>query len=307
MLVKDQIAEKLNAGLAPQSLDVEDESQNHAGHAGHRPGGQTHFRVYIVSEAFRGKSRLERHRMVNDVLRLNRGDRAHRERFRLMEFLRGFVEQFSQIERIDAGLIRIDGGADPEVLFDRSHLNQVMWNLCRNALRHSRRVAASIVIRVTADGAGGTVRLDVVDDGPGVAPEARVQLFEPFFGKAQLAAVDFLVVLAHLGAQEVHRSGRPGKFRHDILHDGFAEIGIGDLAMYLDSAGKAMRTLGAVGLPTTLLIGRDGLEIGRLVGPAEWDSAEAVALVRSIIADSSAAKSKTGSPPADAAGPSRQP
>jgi BolA protein len=71
MLVKDQIAEKLNAALAPQSLDVEDESQNHAGHAGHaghRPGGQTHFRVYIVSEAFRGKSRLERHRMINQLL-----------------------------------------------------------------------------------------------------------------------------------------------------------------------------------------------------------------------------------------------
>jgi len=68
MLVKDQIAEKLNAALTPQSLDVEDESQNHAGHAGHRPGGQTHFRVYIVSEAFRGKSRVERHRMINQLL-----------------------------------------------------------------------------------------------------------------------------------------------------------------------------------------------------------------------------------------------
>ena len=68
MLVKDQIAEKLSAALAPQSLDVEDESKNHEGHAGHRPGGQTHFRVHIVSEAFRGKSRLERHRMVNETL-----------------------------------------------------------------------------------------------------------------------------------------------------------------------------------------------------------------------------------------------
>ena len=68
MLVKDQIAEKLNAALAPQSLDVEDESHQHEGHAGHRPGGQTHFRVHIVSEAFRGKSRVERHRMINQLL-----------------------------------------------------------------------------------------------------------------------------------------------------------------------------------------------------------------------------------------------
>ena len=68
MQVKTQIAEKLAAAFAPQSLDVVDESHQHEGHAGHRPGGQTHFRVHIVSEAFRGKSRIERHRMVNQTL-----------------------------------------------------------------------------------------------------------------------------------------------------------------------------------------------------------------------------------------------
>ena len=43
-------------------------SHQHEGHAGHRPGGQTHFRVYIVSEAFKGKTRIERHRMINAML-----------------------------------------------------------------------------------------------------------------------------------------------------------------------------------------------------------------------------------------------
>jgi BolA family transcriptional regulator, general stress-responsive regulator len=68
MRVKDIITEKLTAAFAPESLRVEDESHRHEGHAGHRPGGQTHFRVYIVAEAFRGKSRIERHRMVNTTL-----------------------------------------------------------------------------------------------------------------------------------------------------------------------------------------------------------------------------------------------
>ena len=68
MQVKTIIADKLVAAFAPQSLDVEDESHQHQGHAGHRPGGQTHFRVKIVSEAFRGKSRIERHRMINQTL-----------------------------------------------------------------------------------------------------------------------------------------------------------------------------------------------------------------------------------------------
>jgi BolA family transcriptional regulator, general stress-responsive regulator len=68
MTTRDVITEKLTKAFAPQSLDVVDESHQHAGHAGHRPGGETHFRVYIVSEAFRGKSRLARHRMVNETL-----------------------------------------------------------------------------------------------------------------------------------------------------------------------------------------------------------------------------------------------
>src|SRR6266851_4547077 len=68
MKTHDLITEKLTKAFAPQSLDVVDESHQHAGHAGHRPGGQTHFRVYIVSEAFTGKSRLERHRMINEAL-----------------------------------------------------------------------------------------------------------------------------------------------------------------------------------------------------------------------------------------------
>jgi BolA protein len=65
---RDLITEKLRNAFAPVSLRVEDESDRHEGHAGHRPGGETHFRLYIVSEAFRGKSRLERHRMINTVL-----------------------------------------------------------------------------------------------------------------------------------------------------------------------------------------------------------------------------------------------
>jgi BolA protein len=68
MNTRDRIAEKLTAAFAPARLDVADESHQHAGHAGSRPGGETHYRVHIVSEAFRGKSRIERHRMVNETL-----------------------------------------------------------------------------------------------------------------------------------------------------------------------------------------------------------------------------------------------
>lgn len=62
------IEERLRAALAPDSLTVIDESHLHAGHAGWREGGGTHYRVEIVSPAFAGKSRVERHRLVNQAL-----------------------------------------------------------------------------------------------------------------------------------------------------------------------------------------------------------------------------------------------
>ena len=54
--------------LSPTSIEIFDDSARHAGHAGARPGGETHFRVYIVSPAFEGKGRIERHRMINGIL-----------------------------------------------------------------------------------------------------------------------------------------------------------------------------------------------------------------------------------------------
>jgi BolA protein len=68
MATRDLITQKLSEAFAPARLEVIDESHQHVGHAGHRPGGETHYRVYIVSDAFQGKSRLERHRMINETL-----------------------------------------------------------------------------------------------------------------------------------------------------------------------------------------------------------------------------------------------
>jgi BolA family transcriptional regulator, general stress-responsive regulator len=68
MNTRDLITNKLRETFTPERLDVTDESHLHEGHAGHRPGGETHFRVYIVSPAFQGKSRIERHRMINSAL-----------------------------------------------------------------------------------------------------------------------------------------------------------------------------------------------------------------------------------------------
>ena len=77
LATRDIITNKLRDAFSPESLEVQDESHLHEGHAGHRPGGETHFRVYIVSEAFKGKSRVERHRMINAVLSAELAETVH--------------------------------------------------------------------------------------------------------------------------------------------------------------------------------------------------------------------------------------
>ncbi len=123
-------------------------------------------------------------RMVQDVLKLNRRDQALRESFDLEDYLRTFASQFCEIEKLPQELIAIDLQSRPLVSFDRSHLNQVMWNLCRNALRYCQRRPGSITLGVRAGPRAGTIELSVIDDGPGVAEALRGHLFEPFFTTA---------------------------------------------------------------------------------------------------------------------------
>ena len=68
MTVKTALTAILTEALQPAHLEVVDESHLHAGHSGSRAGGETHFRVRVVADAFNGRSRLDRHRMVNDLL-----------------------------------------------------------------------------------------------------------------------------------------------------------------------------------------------------------------------------------------------
>ena len=68
MSVADNIKTKLTEALAPSRLDLTDESHLHAGHAGARPEGESHFRLLVVSDAFKNRGRLERQRMIYQVL-----------------------------------------------------------------------------------------------------------------------------------------------------------------------------------------------------------------------------------------------
>ncbi|WP_165922925.1 sensor histidine kinase [Sulfurirhabdus autotrophica] len=119
-------------------------------------------------------------RMVQDVLQLNRRDRAEIEQIPAENFLRSFVEDFCQVEKIPSAAISLEIDSDQTICFDRSHLNQVLWNLCRNAWRHCQKQDASIRLCVTEAHIENIIQLDVIDDGAGVSVEMQPQLFEPF-------------------------------------------------------------------------------------------------------------------------------
>jgi BolA protein len=68
MTVENSIREKLTRAFTPMALEVVNDSHRHAGHAGSPGTGESHFSIKVVSAAFDGKSRVERHRMVNEAL-----------------------------------------------------------------------------------------------------------------------------------------------------------------------------------------------------------------------------------------------
>lgn len=71
------IRNKLMKGLNPLLLEIVDESHKHTGHAGARPGGNSHFKIKIISSTFTPLSRLERHRLVHKLLEVELADKIH--------------------------------------------------------------------------------------------------------------------------------------------------------------------------------------------------------------------------------------
>ncbi|MFT4076412.1 MAG: BolA family protein [Asticcacaulis sp.] len=67
-IIADRLKAKLNQALAPQQLEIHDDSAKHSGHAGAREGGESHFSVRVVSERFEGLNRVARQRLINSTL-----------------------------------------------------------------------------------------------------------------------------------------------------------------------------------------------------------------------------------------------
>ncbi|MCE9549662.1 MAG: PAS domain-containing protein [Betaproteobacteria bacterium] len=118
--------------------------------------------------------------IVEDVLQLNRRDRVHSEDYNLAEKLPLYIEGLGHTQGMSQEIFLIKVASACVISFDRGHIDQVLWNLCRNALRYCSKQAGSVQLCAWRSREGRTV-LEILNDGPPVAPETVQQLFEPFF------------------------------------------------------------------------------------------------------------------------------
>ena len=120
--------------------------------------------------------------IIKDVLELNRRDRTNQELIQIDHFINDFYNQFCAVEKIPAQCFHLMlKNTNTNILFDRRHLNQILWNLCKNGWRHSKQAENSLKLEVYLVSRAQTLHVDILDDGDGISEEVSSHLFEPFF------------------------------------------------------------------------------------------------------------------------------
>jgi two-component system sensor histidine kinase PilS (NtrC family) len=125
--------------------------------------------------------------IIKDVLELNRRDRTHQEKIALNQFIVDFHSQFCAIEKIPDAYFTLElCPAQNTITFDRRHLTQILWNLCKNAWEHGRKEVGSLhlhcakILKSTSQ-TKAALHIEVIDDGAGITEQDRSKLFEPFY------------------------------------------------------------------------------------------------------------------------------
>jgi two-component system sensor histidine kinase PilS (NtrC family) len=119
-------------------------------------------------------------RMVEDILQLSRKAQSHHEPMELHAFLNELKSEFDETHKLDRKIVCLGGMQQVMVRFDPLHLREVLINLLNNAVRYASGTPASIRVFIVQV-AGRPMELHVQDDGPGISPQVRAHLFEPFY------------------------------------------------------------------------------------------------------------------------------
>jgi len=122
--------------------------------------------------------------IINNVLQLSRRDTTRPERLTLSDWLVEFRDEYAQTAQVPGQALKLDcASGDVEVRVDSTHLHQVVWNLCDNAMKYAVRSDGDQSIELRCGRVAGTGRpyLEVADRGAGIDLQAADRIFEPFF------------------------------------------------------------------------------------------------------------------------------
>jgi two-component system sensor histidine kinase PilS (NtrC family) len=187
-LIAERVQQAKLAALGRLSASIAHEIRNPLGamsHAGQllaeSPGmGQAEHRL---TDIIRVNSRRVSH-IVESVLALSRRAPAHPERLQLVPWVEDFTREFVQTLELYEGAVGLVGDSpEIEVRMDPTHLHQILWNLCDNAVKYASAAAGAIAVEISCGvlEPSGRPYLEVADRGPGIAPDKAEQIFEPFY------------------------------------------------------------------------------------------------------------------------------
>ena len=120
--------------------------------------------------------------IIENILQLSRKDVTRPEVMQLQPWISDFVREFTRTLELFEGQVSITVGNDVEVRMDPSHLHQVVWNLCENAMKYASEAAGAIAIEVRFGRVptSGRPFLEIADHGPGIPEDMQDSVFEPF-------------------------------------------------------------------------------------------------------------------------------
>jgi two-component system sensor histidine kinase PilS (NtrC family) len=187
-LIAERVQQAKLAALGRLSASIAHEIRNPLGamsHAGQllaeSPGigAEEHRLTDIIRVNARRVSQI-----VESVLALSRRDQTRPERLQLNPWLEDFAREFVKTLELYEGAVRvIEGEPELEVRMDPTHLHQILWNLCDNAVKYASATAGAIAVELSCGllETSGRPYLEVADRGPGIAPDKVEQVFEPFY------------------------------------------------------------------------------------------------------------------------------
>jgi two-component system sensor histidine kinase PilS (NtrC family) len=187
-LIAERVQQAKLAALGRLSASIAHEIRNPVGamsHAGQllaeSPGisADEHRLTDIIRVNARRVSQI-----VESVLALSRRDKTHPERLQVKPWLEDFAREFTETLELYEGAVSVfDGSPDIEADMDPTHLHQILWNLCDNAVKYASATAGAISVELRCGTLENSERpfIEVADRGPGIDPQNVEKIFEPFF------------------------------------------------------------------------------------------------------------------------------